>query len=184
MSSPIAGPGYRYLEKLRLYRALMKAAYRFPLKNRRVLVTEEIKHSFRKKENNKLTQKELDYSMILANERVEAIKTYASNMHWFHSRDEVTKEMMSFSEMRDQRRIEENERCNEVGAGQVKTDDVSKFRSNMFHNHPDYYNKFEKMKYTHERDVMKAKGSHGSDMGGPRQKFYVKRYNAHFPQGW
>lgn len=183
MSAPAAPPITRR-EVLRLYRNLLKNAHRFPLQSRREIVTGEIKAAYRKTQKEIVEPEDLRYRMTLGWERNAAIAKYAENMYWFHSRDVVTKEMMHFSEARDRERAAEMERCNQVGDAQVKTEDVTTFKSTMYHVHPDYYNKVDMNPLNHPRDVWRARGTHGSDVGGPRQKFFVKRYKAMFPQGW
>jgi hypothetical protein len=175
---------YRVQEKLQLYRSLLKGAYRFPLKSRRDVVTEEVKGSFRNPMNELLTDKEVDYKLILGWERAASVNKYAENMYWFHSRDEVTKEMLEHSVRRDRERRDETSRCNTVGAATVKTPEVTEFRSTYYHVHPDYHGKIGQKPLTHSRDVWRARGQYGSDTGGPRQKFYVRRFKAMFPQGW
>lgn len=175
---------YRRIEKLRLYRALLKGAFNFPLRSRRDVVTQEVKGSFRNPTNELLDDKAVDYKLVLGWERAAAITKYAENMYWFHSRDEVTKEMLHHSQRRDEERRAESERCNQVGEANVKTPEVTKFFSSFYNVHPDYYGKIGSKPLTHSRDVWRAKGQYGSDMGGPRQKFYVRRFKAHFPQGW
>jgi hypothetical protein len=173
------------VESLRLYRSLLKNASRFPLRSRRDIVSSEVQNAFRQAQREEPKDEEdLKYKLVLGWERNAAIAKYAENMYWFHSRDEVTKEMMHFSMERDQKRAEEVERCNEVGSAATKTEDVTEFKSALYHFHPDYYNKIEKNPMTHAKDLWRARGSYGSDTGGPRQKFYLKRYKAMFPQGW
>ncbi|KAH9600222.1 Complex 1 LYR protein [Trypanosoma melophagium] len=175
---------YKQQEKLRLYRALLKGANRFPLRSRRDIVTEEVRSSFRHPLNDTLTNSEVDYKLLLGWERAAAIQTYAQNMYWFHSRDEVSKEMMHHSLERDRARIREVERCNRVGTAGVKTPEVTEFKSSMYHVHPDYHTKIGQKPLTNSRDIWRARGQYGSDVGGPRQKFYVRRFKALFPQGW
>lgn len=181
---PSAAVSYRAAEKLRLYRALLKGSYNFPLRSRRELVTEEIRSTFRDPHNAQLTEKEIDYRLVLGWERAAAIKTYATNMYWFHSRDEVSKEMMHHSIQRDQQRVAEAERCNEVGMAPKKTDEVTGFFSTYYHYHPEYYTKIGNTPLHHSRDLWRTRGQYGSDTGGPRQRFYVRRFKAMFPQGW
>ncbi|SCU69471.1 Complex1_LYR-like, putative [Trypanosoma equiperdum] len=175
---------YKRDEKLRLYRSLIKGASRFPLRSRRDIVTEEVRSSFRHPLNDSLTNEEVDRKLVLGWERAEAIKTYAQNMYWFHSRDEVSKEMMHHSLERDRQRVREMERCNTVGAAPRKTPEVTEFKSSMYNVHPDYYEKIGQKPLTHTRDIWRARGQYGSDVGGPRQKFFVRRFKALFPQGW
>lgn len=174
----------RSSDLLRLYRTLLKGAARFPLKSRRDVVTAEVQAAFRNPANESLTDEEREYRINLAWERARAIDKYAENMHWFHSRDEVTKEMLHFSEQRDLERKSEMERCNAVAQATLKTDEVKEFKHSLYHYHPDYFNKMDKHPLVHPQDVWKSKGNYTSDTGGPRQKFYVKRYKASFPQGW
>ncbi|CCW66770.1 unnamed protein product [Phytomonas sp. Hart1] len=176
--------GYKQQEHLRLYRALIKSASRFPLRSRRELVLAEVRGTFRDPPHPPLTPKEVDYRLLLGWERVAAITTYAQNMHWFHSRDEVTREMMLFSESRDRQRAEETARCNNVGKAHLKTTEVTEFKSTFYHVHPDYLHKIGATPLTHSRDIWRARGQYGSDVGGPRQKFFVRRFKAMFPQGW
>jgi hypothetical protein len=175
---------YKHVEKIRLYRTLLKGAYRFPLKSRRDIVSSEVKDAFRSPANEFLVEAEIDYKLILGWERAKAIETYATNMYWFHSRDEVTKEMMHYSLERDRSRAAEMERCNNVGPAPIRTDDVTQFRSALFHVHPDYYRKVDAQPLNDPRDVWRARGQHGSDTGGPKQRFYLRRFKALFPQGW
>lgn len=175
---------YRGPEKLRLYRTLLKAAYRFPLKSRRTVVTEEIRGTFRNPMNELLTESDVDYKLVLGWERAAAIGKFAENMHWFHSRDEVTKEMLHYSLQRDRERAAEAQRCNAVGSAKEKTREVTEFHSTYYHVHPDYHRTLGTKPLTSTRDIWRARGQYGSDMGGPRQKFYVRRFKAIFPQGW
>ena len=108
--------GYRSEEILRLYRSLLKGAYAFPLASRRTIVSAEVKEAFRHPHNDTLTTSEVDYKLTLGWERAAAIGTYASNMHWFHSRDEVNKDMMEHSLRRDRERVERMEKHNREGA--------------------------------------------------------------------
>jgi len=167
-------------EILKLYRHLLKNAHKYPLRSRRMVVSTEIKSAFR----TPMPVEEISYKLVLGWQRNETIQQYAQNMHWFHSRDEVTKEMMDYSKKRDRDREAEVERCNSVGEVVKKNDDVTQFKSVLFHYHPDYYNKVEQIPLKHAQDLWKARGSYGSDLGGPRQRFYIKRYKAMFPQGW
>lgn len=176
--------GYKVAEKVRLYRALLKGAHRFPLKSRRDVVTEEVKGTFRNPMHKTLTPEEVDYKLVLGWERSASVNTFAQNMYWFHSRDEVTKEMMHFSLSRDAKRAEESLRVNAIGAASTKTPEVTNFFSTYYHVHPDYHGKIGAKPLTHSRDVWRARGQYGSDTGGPRQKFYVRRFKAMFPQGW
>lgn len=175
---------YKTSEKLRLYRTLLKGAYAFPLRSRREIVREEVRSTFRDPLYNRLTPEEMDYRLLLGWEKATTIRTYAQNMHWFHSRDEVTKEMLHFSEARDRKRQEEAERCNRVGAANKKTPEVEVFHSSYYNVHPDYFHKIGEKPLTHSRDLWRARGQYGSDVGGPRQKFFVRRFKAMFPQGW
>jgi hypothetical protein len=175
-------PGYKTAEKVRLYRTLLKGAYRFPLKSRRDVVSEEVKGSFRNPLNETLTTDEVDYKLVLGWERAAAVQTFAQNMYWFHSRDEVTKEMLHHSEQRDASRAAEITRVNNVGSAAKLTPEVTGFFSAFYNVHPDYHKKITPL--THSRDVWRARGQYGSDTGGPRQKFYVRRFKAVFPQGW
>ncbi|RNC56747.1 hypothetical protein TcCL_ESM05664 [Trypanosoma cruzi] len=63
------------------------------------------------------------------------------------------------------------ERCNAVGNAEIKTPEVTEFKSSMYHVHPDYHGKIGQMPLTHSRDIWRARGQYGSDVGGPRQKF-------------
>lgn len=183
-SASAASAEYRRLEKIRLYRSLLKSAYTFPLSSRRDLVTEEVRGTFRDPNNAHLTEKEVDYRLVLGRERAESIKVYAENMYWFHSRDEVTKEMLHFSQEKDRKRVEAAERHNAVGRAPTKTAEVTDFKSSYYNVHPDYFNKIDSQPLTHTRDIWRARGQYGSDVGGPRQKFFVRRFKAMFPQGW
>uniref|UniRef100_A0A7S1W8X2 Complex 1 LYR protein domain-containing protein n=1 Tax=Neobodo designis TaxID=312471 RepID=A0A7S1W8X2_NEODS len=176
-------------ESLRLYRNLLKNAHRFPLHSRREIVSMEVKNTFRQAqqdfmENGVKSEEDLRYKLTLGWDRNQSIAKYAENMHWFHSRDEVTKEMLHFSQQRDQERVEKMQRFNEIGNAARKSEEVTDFKSAMYHTHPDYYEKVERNPLEHSRDLWRARGTHGSDTGGPRHKFYVKRYKAMFPQGW
>ncbi|AIN96545.1 hypothetical protein LPMP_131170 [Leishmania panamensis] len=175
---------YRHQEKIRLYRSLLKGAHGFPLRSRRDVITEEVRCTFRDPNNEQLSEKDIDYRLILGWERAKSIKTYAQNMHWFHSRDEVTKEMMYFSEERDRKKMAEMRRFNQVGDVRRKTQEVTEFKSTYYNVHPDYHWKIGQKPLTHSRDVWRARGQYGSDVGGPRQKFFVRRFKAMFPQGW
>ncbi|KAG5509617.1 hypothetical protein JKF63_06322 [Porcisia hertigi] len=183
-AAPAAPLSYRYHDKIRLYRCLLKGAHRFPMRSRRDVVTEEVRSTFRDPRNEQLSEKDVDYRLILGWERAKAIKTYAENMHWFHSRDEVTKEMMCFSEERDRQKAAEMRRLNEVGDIRRKTEEVTEFKSTYYNVHPDYHAKIGQKPLTHTKDVWRARGQFGSDVGGPRQRFFVRRFKAMFPQGW
>eukprot|EP00760_Papus_ankaliazontas_P031828 PhM_4_TR5489/c0_g1_i1/m.55119 len=167
-------------EVLQLYRQLLKNAHKYPLRGRRTVVTTEVRSAFRQP----ALLSEVPYKLTLGWQRNETIKQYAQNMHWFHSRDEVTKEMLVYSQQRDEAKVAEMERCNLLGPVTKKNDDVTKFKSGLFHYHPNYYHKIELNPLKHSMDLWKARGSYGSDTGGPRQKFFVKRYKSMFPQGW
>jgi hypothetical protein len=171
-------------EILRLYRALLKNADTYPLVSRREVVSMEVMATFRKHQDTIFSDEELSYKMALGWERAATIAKFAENMKWFHSRDEVTREMMDFSKARDNERRKESERCNRVGDAHVMTEDVTSFKSAMYHNNPGYYEKVEKNPTKHSRDVWRCRGAYGSDTGGPRQRFFVKRYKSIFPQGW
>ena len=175
---------YKQAEKLRLYRTLLKGAFRFPLKSRRDVVTEEVRATFRDPSNELLADADIDYTLILGWERSHAVSKYAENMYWFHSRDEVTKEMMHHSVERDRRRAQEMARCIAVGQAGVKTKEVTEFKSTYFNVHPDYAHKLGTKPLENARDIWRTRGSYGSDTGGPRQKFYVRRFKPLFPQGW
>lgn len=175
---------YKHAEKLKLYRSLLKGAHLFPLRSRRDIVKEEVRSSFRDPNHKHLTKKEIDYQLILGWERAAAISTYARNMYWFHSRDEMTREMLLFSQERDRERAAQTERCNRIGRAPVKTAEVTEFKSTYYHVHPDYYHKIGAKPLLTSRDVWRTRGQYGSDVGGPRQRFYVRRFKAMFPQGW
>ncbi|KAF8295917.1 putative Complex1_LYR-like protein [Trypanosoma cruzi] len=175
---------YKRQGKLRLYRALLKRANRFPLRSRREIVTEEVRGAFRHPLNDSLTMKEVDYKLLLGWELAAAIRTYAENMYWFHSRDEVSRRMMHHFLERDRQRIREMERCNAVGNAEIKTPEVTEFKSSMYHVHPDSHGKIGQIPLTHSRDIWRARGQYGSDVGGPRQKFCALRFKALFSQGW
>ncbi|KPI89663.1 hypothetical protein ABL78_1244 [Leptomonas seymouri] len=181
---PAASSSYKHQEKLRLYRALLKGAYGFPMRSRRDVVTEEVMSTFRDPSNELLSERDVDYRLVLGWERAKSIQTYATNMHWFHSRDEVTKEMLYFSQERDRKRAEQMRRFNTVSDARRKTDEVTEFRSTYYNVHPDYHHKIGDKPLTNSRDVWRARGQYGSDVGGPRQKFFVRRFKAMFPQGW
>jgi hypothetical protein len=184
VASSAASSSYKHREKLRLYRKLLKGAHGFPMKSRRDVVTEEVMSTFRDPRNEQLSEKDIDYCLVLGWERAKSIQTYAENMHWFHSRDEVTKEMLYFSEERDRKRAEQMRRFNQVSDVRKKTDEVTEFKSTYYNVHPDYHNKIGEKPLTNSRDVWRARGQYGSDVGGPRQKFFVRRFKAMFPQGW
>ncbi len=171
-------------DAVKLYRSLLKNTNRFPLKSRRDVISMEVKNAFRDPGNRKATISDLQYKLVLGWERNAAILKYAENMHWFHSRDEVTPEMLHYSQQRDQQRIAEVDRCNRIGSVNVKTAEVTEFKSVMYHTHPDYYHKIDAVPLKHPQDVWRARGNYGSEIGGPKQKFFVKRYKAVFPQGW
>lgn len=175
---------YKVQEKLRLYRALLKSAHSFPLRSRRDVVTEEVMSAFRDPHAAELTTEEVDYRLLLGWQRVATISTYAQNMHWFHSRDEVTKEMLHYSIARDKKRAEEMDRCNRVGIVLEKTPEVVEFKSTYYNVHPDYHHQIGQKPLKSTRDLWRARGQYGSDVGGPRQKFFVRRFKAMFPQGW
>ncbi|KAG5484089.1 hypothetical protein LSCM1_05944 [Leishmania martiniquensis] len=179
-----ASTSYRRQEKLRLYRCLLKGAYRFPMRSRREVVTEEVRSTFRDPSHEQLSERDIDYRLVLGWERAKSITKYAENMHWFHSRDEVTKEMMYFSQERDRKRAAEMRHFNEVGDIRCKTEEVTAFKSTYYNVHPDYHLKIGQKPLTHSRDVWRARGQYGSDVGGPRQRFFVRRFKAMFPQGW
>jgi len=160
----------------------MKGAAKFPLQSRRDVVMSQVAGAFRQQAA--LSHAEIDYKLILGWERARAIQKYAENMYWFHSRDVVTKEMLHHSIERDQARIDEMNRCIEVGSATIKTADVTDFKSVMHNVNPNYYEKIEAQPLTHSRDIWRARGQFGSDAGGPKQKFYVRRFKAVFPQGW
>lgn len=145
---------------------------------------EEVRSTFRDPMLEGLSQEEMDYRLVLGWERAASIQTYAQNMYWFHSRDEVTKEMMHFSIARDKNRIAEIQRCNRVGMAMKKTPEVEEFKSTYYNVHPDYYSKIGQNPLKSTRDLWRARGQYGSDVGGPRQKFFVRRFKAMFPQGW
>lgn len=184
MAAAAAPAVYKVQEKLRLYRKLLKGAHTFPLRSRREVVQEEVKSAFRDPLAAKLTMEEMDYRLVLGWQRAATISTYAQNMYWFHSRDEVTREMMHYSLERDRRRAEEMKRCNSVGHAYKKTPEVVEFRSTYYHVNPEYHKYITGKPLKHTRDIWRAKGQYLSDMGGPRQKFYVRRFKAMFPQGW
>lgn len=169
---------------VRLFRSLLRNAERFPLKSRRDIVRMEVKAAFRDGKNVLLSASELEYKLVLGWERNAAVAKYAENMHWFHSRDEVTPQMLHYSQQRDQERVKEAERCNAIGDVRHASPEVHEFKSVMYHTHPDYFNKVEKNPLVHPQDVWRARGNYGSETGGPRQRFFVKRYKAVFPQGW
>lgn len=179
-----AATAYKHQEKLRLYRRLLRGAYTFPMRSRREVVTEEVRSTFRDPNNEELSERDIDYRLVLGWERAKSIQTYATNMHWFHSRDEVTKEMLHFSEERDRKRAAEMRRFNHIGDVRRKTEEVTEFKSTYYNVHPDYHGKIGQAPLTNTRDVWRARGQYGSDVGGPRQKFFVRRFKAMFPQGW
>jgi hypothetical protein len=173
-------------EALRLYRAMLKSAARFPLRSRREIATEDVKHIFRTAwaEADAWQRDEIEYRLSLAKEKAEALAKYSNNMYWFHSRDEVNKEMLHYSLQRDRERVEEMERCNAVGAAEKKTADVTEFRSALFHVHPDYFHKVEKNPVVHPQDLWLARGKYSSHIGATKQRFYQKRYKPQLPSGW
>lgn len=174
------------VEALRLYRSMMKHAARFPLRSRREIATEDVQILFRNAwvEADSWTKEEIEYKLSLAREKNEALGKFSTNMYWFHSRDEVNKEMLHFSMKRDQERIEEMERCNSVGRADQKNEDVTEFRSAYFQVHPDYYNKIEKNPLQGAQDLWLARGKYTSHIGSKQQRFYVKRYKPTLPNGW
>lgn len=175
---------YKRGEKLRLYRRLLKGAYGFPMQSRRDVVMEEVRSTFRDPNNTQLTERDVDYRLLLGWERAKTIETYAENMYWFHSRDEVTKKMMHMSLERDRERVAQTRHFNRIGDAREKTEEVTEFKSTYYHVHPDYHSKIGANPLVHSRDVWRARGQYGSDVGGPRQKFFVRRFKAMFPQGW
>ena len=175
---------YRQQEKLRLYRSLLKGACRYPLASHRQMVYMEVRSSFRDPQNDSLGNEEVDHKLTLGWERSAAIAQYASNMHWFHSRDEVNKDMLNYSRGRDQQRINDMERANNVCRANIKTDEVTNFKSVLYHYHPNYYEKIEKTPLHNPRDMWRARGTNGSDIGGSKQRFYIRRFRPVFPQGW
>lgn len=180
----MASSRYKNDEIIRLYRNLLKNAFRFPLASRRDVVTEEVKAEFRKPSNAKLTKSDIDYKLVLGWERNETIKTYATNMYWFHSRDQVTKEMLEFSKDRDAEKTREMEKFNETSRASIKTPEVTEFKSVLYNVNPMYHHKIDKTPIVHNQDVWRARGSVGSETGGKKQKFYIKRYKPVFPCGW
>lgn len=184
MAAAAKSPKAMREEAIKLYRALLKNTDRFPLKSRREIVRTEVQAAFRDPKLRRMSVADLQYKLVLGWERNAAIAKYAENMYWFHSRDEVTPQMMHYSEQRDAERTAEVNRCNAIGDASVKTEDVTGFKSVLFNAHPDYYNKIDSKPLQHHQDIWRARGNYGSDTGGPKQKFYVKRYKAVFPQGW
>lgn len=170
-------------EILRLYRTLLKNADRFPTSSRRDVVTSEVKVAFRHPQNASLTSEEVDYKLSLGWERASAIGTYATNMYWFHSRDEVTKEMLHYSQERDRKKREEMQRLQTEASATVLTEKAKQFKT-AFENVSPGYAKMHEQPINNGNDVWRARGQHTSDSGGTKQKFYVKRYKAVFPQGW
>lgn len=173
-------------EALRLYRSMLKSSARFPLKSRRDIATEEVTHLFRTawRDAEGWTTEQAEYKLSLAREKAAALARYSENMYWFHSRDEVNKQMLHYSQQRDRERVEEMNRCNEVGGAEIKTRDVTEFRSALFHVHPDYYNKVEKEPLRNAQDIWLGRGKYASHIGAKNQRFYVKRYKPVLPNGW
>lgn len=173
-------------EALSLYRTMLKNAARFPLRSRREIATGDVHHLFRTMwaDAENYTKDECEYKLSLAREKNAALAKYSENMYWFHSRDEVNKEMLHYSKQRDRERTEEAERCNEVGNARVKTDDVTEFRSALFHVHPDYFHKVEKEPLKGPQDMWLGRGKYASHIGAKHQRFYVKRYKPVMPNGW
>lgn len=173
-------------EALRLYRSMMKNAARFPLKSRREIATSDVVHLFRTAwvEADSWTRDEVEYRLALAREKNAALAKYSENMYWFHSRDEVNKEMLHYSQQRDRERVAEMERCISVGDAKRKNDDVTEFRSSLFNVHPDYFNKVEKEPLKAPQDLWIGRGKYSSHIGAKHQRFYVKRYKPTLPNGW
>ena len=181
---PIAAQ-YR-TEALRLYRNMLKSAARFPLRSRREIATEDVQQLFRTvwEEADDLSKDEIEYKLGLAKEKAASLQKYSENMYWFHSRDEVTKEMLHFQQKRDQEKIQEMERCVEVGPARVKNEDVTDFKHAYYQVHPDYYYKVEKQPLKTAQDLWLGRGKYSSHIGAKHQKFYVKRYKPVLPNGW
>lgn len=181
---PIAAQ-YR-TEALRLYRQMLKSAARFPLRSRRDIATDDVQLLFRTAWNDAadFTKDEIEYKLALAREKAASLAKYSENMYWFHSRDEVTKEMLLFSEQRDRERMEEMERCNRVGKAEVKSKEVVEFKHALYNVHPDYYHKVEMQPLKTAQDVWLGRGKYSSHIGAKNQKFYVKRYKPVMPNGW
>lgn len=173
-------------EALTLYRRMLKSAGAFPLRSRREIATEDVQLLFRTawEEAEDWTKDEIEYKLSLAKEKASSLAKYSENMYWFHSRDEVTKEMLLFSERRDREKLEEMERCKRVGQAQVKNDDVVQFKHALYNVHPDYYNKVEKEPLKTPQDIWLGRGKYASHIGAKHQKFYVKRYKPVLPNGW
>jgi hypothetical protein len=184
-ASTFAAAAYRS-EALRLYRAMLKSAARFPLKSRRDIATGDVQQLFRTAwaEADAWTADEVEYRMSLAREKRESLARYSENMYWFHSRDEVNKEMLHFSLQRDRERAEEMERCVRVGQAPTKTDEVTQFRSALYHVHPDYYNKVDQVPLKTPQDLWLGRGRYASHIGAKNQRFFVKRYKPLMPNGW
>lgn len=175
--------GYRSADTVRLYRSLLKGAYKFPLASRRTIVTSEVKEHFRSPHNQTLTTSEVDYKLTLGWERAATINVYATNMHWFHSRDEVNKEMLHHSLRRDQERVAKMEKHNEEGSAELLPTEYTTFHT-AFDNSSPGYRKMKEIPLKSPRDIWRARGQHGADLAGPKQKFFVRRFQSVFPQGW
>lgn len=173
-------------EALRLYRQMLKSAARFPLRSRREIATDDVQQLFRAAWDDAavLTADEIEYKLALAKEKAASLAKYSENMYWFHSRDEVTKEMLLFSQQRDKERADEMDRCNRVGKADVKSKEVVEFKHALFNVHPDYYHKVEKQPLKTAQDVWLGRGKYSSHIGAKHQKFYVKRYKPVMPNGW
>ena len=61
---------------------------------------------------------------------------------------------------------------------------MTEFKSTFYHVHPHYAEKIGEKPLEHPKDIWRTRGAFGSDVGGPRQKFYVRRFKPLFPQGW
>lgn len=174
---------YKVPEKLQLYRRLLKGADRFPTSSRRDVVTSEVRAAFRHPQNESLTNSEVDYKLSLGWERASAISTYANNMYWFHSRDEVTKEMLHHSRERDRVRQQEMDRLRMEADPKVMPPKAARFAS-AYENVSPGYSKMATQPLQSGQDLWRARGQYSSDVGGPKQKFFVKKHKAVFPQGW
>lgn len=183
-STKVGIVGYRYAEKIHLYRSLLKAAFLYPLSSKRELVTEEIKFKFRDSSNDALGEEQIDHMLLMGWQRKDTIEQYAKNMYWFHSRDEVTKRMLDYSKERDQKRTDEMKRFKQVGEVTKQTAEVTEFFSTYYHYHPNYYHKIGKIEYRHPHDYWRTRGNKKGEVGGRKQLFNMNRMKSRLPNGW
>jgi len=185
MTATAGGGGGQRREVLRLYRALLKSAYLYPLAGRRDFVMEEVKGQFRRARAESLDAAEVQRRLVLGWERQKTIDVTARSMHWFHSRDQVDKRMLAASREKDDKLRAEAERCNREGpAAVLDTPSVAEFKNEMYNVHPHYFEKVEANPLRHPMDKWLGKGKYEPDYGGKKQRFWVKRYKARFPNAW